>query len=45
MMAGSENRWEKQPGWVLLRTGPGRDAIAKSVIVSTLPRRTTASEM
>jgi hypothetical protein len=30
-MTGSENRGEKQPGRVPLQTGPGRDAIAKSV--------------
>ena len=34
MMAGSENRGEKQPGRVLLQTGPGRDAIAKSVVLA-----------
>jgi len=32
-MTGSENRGEKQPGRVPLQTGPGRDAIAKSVII------------
>ena len=41
MMTGSENRGEKQPGRVLLQTGPGRDAIAKSVVLSLSPGRTT----
>jgi len=36
-MTGSENRGEKQPGRVQLRTGPGRDAIAKSAMMSTRP--------
>jgi hypothetical protein len=36
-MTGSENRGEKQPGRVPLQTGPGRDAIAKSVILCRFP--------
>ena len=37
MMTGSENRGEKQPGKVPLQTGPGRDAIAKSVMKCIFP--------
>jgi len=37
MMTKSENRGEKQPGRVPLQTGPGRDAIAKSVLCWMFP--------
>lgn len=36
-MTGSENRGERQPRRVQLQTGPGRDAIAKSVMIGTSP--------
>jgi len=45
MMTGSENRGEKQPGWVPLQTGPGRDAIARSAIVWGISSPDRTSEM
>ena len=44
MMTSSENRGETQPGRMQLQTGPGRDAIAKSVRLSTSPGRTYYGE-